>query len=88
MKGSKTDEKSTLGPGAEGPHISTLESSSVSGAMANTVIEDLPPKAPVPVSPTDNAIKGDWVLFHPVYTPEELRSVEVRSIFLHRGSSS
>ena len=41
MKGSKTDEKSTLGPGAEGPHISTLESSSVSGAMANTVVRGL-----------------------------------------------
>lgn len=23
-------------------------------------------------------IRGDWVLFHPVYTPEELRAVEVR----------
>lgn len=22
-------------------------------------------------------VKGDWVLFHPVYTPEELKSVEV-----------
>lgn len=22
-------------------------------------------------------IKGDWVLFHPVYTPDELRAVEV-----------
>ena len=22
-------------------------------------------------------IKGDWVLFHPVYTPEELRAVQV-----------
>ncbi|RPD77852.1 alternative oxidase [Lentinus tigrinus ALCF2SS1-7] len=59
LKGQKTDEKSSLGPGAEGLHI-----------------KDLPPKASVPVT-TDNAIKGDWVLFHPVYTPEELRSVEV-----------
>jgi hypothetical protein len=24
------------------------------------------------------AIHGDWVLFHPVYTPEELRAVKVR----------
>jgi hypothetical protein len=23
-------------------------------------------------------VRGDWVLFHPVYTPEELKAVEVR----------
>ena len=45
--------------------------------------EDMPPQtaAPVTVVPPDNAIRGDWVLFHPVYTPEELRSVEVRDIY-------
>ena len=33
----------------------------------------------IPVSPTTaEEVRGDWVLFHPVYTPEELRSVEVR----------
>ena len=32
----------------------------------------------IPVSPTTaEEVRGDWVLFHPVYTPEELRSVEV-----------
>ncbi|RDX42476.1 alternative oxidase [Lentinus brumalis] len=62
MAGKKPDEKSTLGPGAEGPHI-----------------KDLPPKAPVPVNPTEKVIQGDWVLFHPVYTAEELRSVQVLS---------
>ncbi|KAM5535026.1 hypothetical protein V8D89_011254 [Ganoderma adspersum] len=57
----KTDEKSYLGPGAEGPHI-----------------KDLPPKTLIPVAPTTaEEVRGDWVLFHPVYTPEELRSVEV-----------
>ena len=25
-------------------------------------------------------LKGDWVLFHPVYTPEELRAVEVGDV--------
>lgn len=39
--------------------------------------EDLPPQAPVAVNVGDHNIKGDWVLFHPVYTHDELRSVEV-----------
>ena len=29
------------------------------------------------VSTVPTMVRGDWVLFHPVYTPEELRSVEV-----------
>lgn len=29
------------------------------------------------ISPSDNVHTGDWVLFHPVYTPEELKSVQV-----------
>ncbi|THV05241.1 alternative oxidase [Dendrothele bispora CBS 962.96] len=35
-------------------------------------------------SGTRAIVHGDWVLFHPVYTPEELRSVEV----LHREAKS
>jgi hypothetical protein len=31
---------------------------------------------PSPTTPTQ-LIKGDWVLFHPVYTPDELKAVEV-----------
>jgi hypothetical protein len=27
--------------------------------------------------PASSILKGDWVLFHPVYTPEELKAVEV-----------
>ncbi|KAI0754978.1 alternative oxidase [Daedaleopsis nitida] len=60
MTGKKTDEKSRLGPGAEGLHI-----------------KDVPPKSPPAVTSTGQAIHGDWVLFHPVYTSDELRSVEV-----------
>ena len=31
-------------------------------------------------------IKGDWVLFHPVYTADELRAVEVSATaMLHRS---
>ncbi|KAI0372172.1 alternative oxidase [Pilatotrama ljubarskyi] len=63
----RPDEKSQLGPGAEGPHI-----------------KDLPPKAPVSLNVADHNIKGDWVLFHPVYTEEELRSVEI----LHREAKT
>ncbi|KAH9854707.1 alternative oxidase [Lenzites betulinus] len=47
-------------------------------------IKDLPPKAPVAMNVADHNIKGDWVLFHPVYTPDELRSVEV----LHREAKT
>jgi hypothetical protein len=32
---------------------------------------------PNSVSTVPTMIRGDWVLFHPVYTPEELKSVEV-----------
>ncbi|TBU28614.1 alternative oxidase [Dichomitus squalens] len=56
----KTNEKSIIGPGAEGPHI-----------------KDLSPKTPVVVPSSTEELRGDWVLFHPVYSPEELRSVEV-----------
>lgn len=31
-----------------------------------------------------NTVNGDWVLFHPVYTPEELRAVQV----LHRDAKT
>ncbi|KAI0297637.1 AOX, alternative oxidase mitochondrial precursor [Russula brevipes] len=34
---------------------------------------------PSPTTPTQQ-VNGDWVLFHPVYTPEELKTVEI----LHR----
>ncbi|KAL1950272.1 hypothetical protein VTO73DRAFT_5396 [Trametes versicolor] len=47
-------------------------------------IKDLPPQAPVAVNVGDHNIKGDWVLFHPVYTHDELRSVEV----LHRQAKT
>lgn len=32
-------------------------------------------------------MKGDWVLFHPVYSPEELRSVEVSTAFAMSAQS-
>jgi len=29
-------------------------------------------------------LRGDWVLFHPVYTPEELKAVQVRfAVVIH-----
>jgi len=36
------------------------------------------------VSTVPTMVRGDWVLFHPVYTPEELRSVQV----LHRDAKT
>lgn len=32
------------------------------------------------VSTVPTMVRGDWVLFHPVYTPEELKAVEVSFI--------
>ena len=32
---------------------------------------------PDAVSTVPSTIRGDWVLFHPVYTQEELKAVEV-----------
>lgn len=29
-------------------------------------------------------VKGDWVLFHPVYTPQELHAVEVGLLLQRR----
>lgn len=31
------------------------------------------------VSTVPQDVRGDWVLFHPVYSEEEMKSVEVRS---------
>ncbi|KAH9922798.1 alternative oxidase [Epithele typhae] len=46
-------------------------------------LKDMPQQAP-PTPAAAKEIRGDWVLFHPVYTPEELRSVEV----LHREAKT
>ena len=48
--------------------------------LALRLPEDLPPKTLVPAVSNTGELRGDWVLFHPVYTPEELRSVEVRDL--------
>lgn len=34
----------------------------------------------LPPSPPSQEIRGDWVLFHPVYSPEELKSVKVSQV--------
>lgn len=34
---------------------------------------------PDAVSTVPTMVRGDWVLFHPVYTQEELKAVEVRN---------
>ncbi|KAG6866304.1 hypothetical protein C0991_006400 [Blastosporella zonata] len=39
---------------------------------------------PDAVSTVPTMVRGDWVLFHPVYKPEELKAVEV----LHREAKS
>ncbi|KAI9509185.1 alternative oxidase-domain-containing protein, partial [Russula earlei] len=69
------ETREPLHKGAEGPHISPFSSSSTR-ARDNGDAGDL---LPSPTAPTQN-VNGDWVLFHPVYTPDELKAVEV----LHR----
>lgn len=59
--------------GSQGPHREDLVASK-KGSSAS-------PEEDKGVATT---IKGDWVLFHPVYTPAELRAVEV----LHRAPES
>jgi len=55
-------------PGTEGPHRHDQGQGASSGEVSKSAPE----------------VKGDWVLFHPVYTPEELHSVEV----LHRDAKT
>ncbi|RPD78161.1 alternative oxidase [Lentinus tigrinus ALCF2SS1-7] len=43
-------------------------------------MKDTAAPSSVPVKSPDRIVKGDWVLFHPVYTPDELRACQV----LHR----
>ncbi|TCD70533.1 hypothetical protein EIP91_002879 [Steccherinum ochraceum] len=54
--------------GVEGPHKKDMPPAGMATQGASEVEE----------------IKGDWVLFHPVYTPEELRAVEV----MHREAKT
>lgn len=37
---------------------------------------------PGPASTVPTMVRGDWVLFHPVYSPEELKAVDVRKSFM------
>ncbi|KAL4250076.1 Alternative oxidase [Abortiporus biennis] len=59
------DEKATVG--TEGPHKQDMPPASSGSALTK---DDA-------VSTIPTMVKGDWVLFHPVYTPQELKSVEV-----------
>ncbi|TFK73573.1 mitochondrial alternative oxidase [Pluteus cervinus] len=51
-------------------------------ATASDAVEEL--RKENAVSTVPNIFRGDWVLFHPVYTPEELKSVQV----LHREAKT
>jgi ubiquinol oxidase len=69
---------------AVGPHKRMLLSSCKLGWLCAKILTgDLssPPRsvtASGDISHQNNGHHGDWVLFHPVYTPEELKAVEVR----------
>ena len=54
--------------------------------MLSTLAEDLVPEAGDAIKKSDHII-GDWVLFHPVYTEEELHSVKVRSALSLRDAT-
>ena len=59
-------------------------------ASRNTICVNIHSEPPTPstsqltktdgVSTVPTMVRGDWVLFHPVYTPKEMRAVEVRTI--------
>jgi hypothetical protein len=76
--------KEPLHQGVEGLHISTYTAfwfvmSDIERVLNNDAEDVLPPPSTTP------EIKGDWVLFHPVYSPEELKAVEVSRVS-HGGS--
>ena len=65
-----------VAPGTEGRHISTY-------ALLVLGIESKNAPENVPATVKNDAhdeFKGDWVLFHPVYSPEELHAVTVSRI--------
>lgn len=39
-----------------------------------------PPEQAHQLLPASPILRGDWVLFHPVYTQEELKAVEVNRV--------
>lgn len=90
----KTNEQAHTG--TEGPHIRThLFCRLCSTMMFNEVcllVGDLAarpsadaerstPKPPTGNTTDEVLYRGDWVLFHPVYAPDELKSVEVSCCF-------
>ncbi|KAI0070147.1 AOX-domain-containing protein [Panus rudis PR-1116 ss-1] len=65
--------ESTAHVGVEGPHRKDIPPASA----ASPTGDHLSPEKASTLAKDDTHVKGDWVLFHPVYTPEELRAVEV-----------
>lgn len=57
--------------GVEGPHINAC-CLVIIRAYAHNDAGDLLPSITTPTQ----QVNGDWVLFYPVYTPEELKTVE------------
>lgn len=77
----RINEESTTG--TEGFHRSETDpSTNTSLYSCNSFSEDIPTSnqgltTPDAVSTLPTIVRGDWVLFHPVYSPEELKAVEV-----------
>lgn len=67
--------KEPLHQGVEGPHISRHTAFCYVARAETTVTVPVGDLLPPPS--TTQQINGDWVLFHPVYSPEELKAVEV-----------
>src|SRR6266576_4822352 len=69
---SSKGNKEPLHQGVEGLHISTFTAFCFFFRVLNNggAGDVLPPPS------TTQQIKGDWVLFHPVYSPEELKAVD------------
>ncbi|OBZ71227.1 Alternative oxidase, mitochondrial [Grifola frondosa] len=74
LTSNQTNEKSSKG--AEGPHLQDLPQNSPQALMKPGAVSTVPN--------IFKEVRGDWVLFHPVYTPEELHAVEV----MHREAKT
>ena len=73
-----TDVKA--GKGTEGSHKSKFPRSLPLLPRLTFFTEDVTATISEESTDVPSVVKGDWVLFHPVYSPSELKAVEVSSI--------
>lgn len=65
-------------------HAKKTHEEAFAGAEGRHLKDQSIPQDIITTSPTGGEVKGDWVLFHPVYSADELKAVEV----LHRDGKN